>query len=192
MSTKAPDLFQRHRLSVQDYHLMGDTGILSPDTKVELINGEIIDMTPIGSRHAGTLNRLIKIITEATGETAILSVQNPIILGDYSEPEPDIALLRPREDFYTAAHPRAEEILLIIEISESSARYDREIKLPIYARHGIPEVWLVDIEHQKILFFGAPREGRYKNISSSKQLNQVSPAELPDVSLDLTVLLDKL
>ncbi|MDQ3564751.1 MAG: Uma2 family endonuclease [Pseudomonadota bacterium] len=130
MSRAAREFFHRHRLTVDDYQRMGEAGILDRNARVELIAGEIIDMAPIGSLHAGTVKRLIRMLERTVGDAAVLSVQDPIVLGPYSEPEPDVALLKPREDFYTTAHPVPDDVLLIIEVADTTVRYDREVKVP--------------------------------------------------------------
>ncbi len=158
------DLVQKHRLSVTDYRRMGEAGILREDARVELIEGEIIDMSPIGSTHSGTLKRLIQLFHLAVGQSAVLSIQDPIVLGTHCEPQPDLALLRPRADVYTSSHPRPEDVLLLVEVCESSLRYDREIKLPLYARHGIPEVWLVDVDQQRLSLFRTPLGDVYQDV----------------------------
>jgi Uma2 family endonuclease len=133
---------RRHRLTVADYYRMAEVGILAPDARVELIDGEIIDMAPPASSHAGTVDYLLEVLGLAARGKAKVRVQNPVRLSEYSEPQPDLALLWPREDFYRARHPRADDVLLIVEVAASSLRFDRKKKVPLYARHGVPEVWL--------------------------------------------------
>jgi Uma2 family endonuclease len=161
MSQTAVDPPRRHRLSVADYYRMAEVGILAPDARVELIDGEIIDMAPIGSRHNATVNRLAEILKRAAGDAVIVQAQGSISLGAFSEPEPDIALLRRRGDFYWSAQPGAADILLIVEVAGSSLAYDRDVKLPLYARHGIPEVWLIDIETQRLKRYRRPSRSGY-------------------------------
>lgn len=176
---------QRKRFSVADYHRMGEVGLLGEDDRVELIEGEIIEMTPIGSSHGGRVKQLNRLLTEAVGERAVIAVQDPVVLGERSEPEPDLALLRPRADFYTDAHPQAPDVWLLIEVADSSLAFDRDIKVPLYARHGIPEVWLVDIEHGQVLRFAAPRDGVY---SVREVIDLSRPTPLPglaDRAIDL-------
>lgn len=186
MSSPAKDLPKVHRLTIHDYRRMGETGILHEDSRVELIEGEIIDMTPIGSRHAGTVRYLSDSLAQAFRGIAVVSTQNPVILGDHSEPQPDLALLRPRRDFYRLAHPKTEDVLLIIEVADSSIRYDREIKLPLYARHGIPEVWLIDIETRRLETFRQPAEQGYRETAAAADLSRMTVLELPDAALDLS------
>jgi Uma2 family endonuclease len=145
MASTAETLPHKHRLTRDEYYRMAETGILAPDARVELVEGEIIDMAPIGSPHAARVSRLAKIFTLALAERAIVNVQNPLVLNEYSEPEPDITVLRYREDFYAGGHPRPEDVLLVIEVADTSLQYDRDVKLPLYAAHGIPEYWLVDL-----------------------------------------------
>lgn len=187
MNTAADNWLPRHRIDVDAFHRMVETGILAADARVELIHGEMLDMAPIGSRHAGIVNLLIRAF-EGMGERAILSVQQPIRLDRYSEPQPDIALLKPRGDFYTRQHPTAEDVLLLVEVSDSSLRYHREIKIPLYAQCGVTEVWLVDTQARQLTRMRAPIRGQY---SSSVVLSSgvVQVAALPGIAVDLDWLL---
>jgi Uma2 family endonuclease len=167
MASMATDSLRRHRLTVHDYYRMAEVGILPPDARVELIEGEIIDMAPNGSRHAGTIDQLAAIfagLERPARDRVMVRVQNPIRLDEHSEPKPDVALLRPRADFYKSAHPRPADVLLIIEVADTSLRYDREIKMPLYARYGIPELWVVDIIGRSLTRYRDPREGTYARI----------------------------
>lgn len=178
----------RHRLTVADYQRMGDAGVLAEDAHVELIEGEMFDMAPIGSRHAGSVKHLARLLIKAVGDRAIVSIQDPIVLDEYSEPEPDVALLRPRVDFYKTHHPCASDVLLIIEVADSSLRYDREFKLPLYAQHNIAEVWIVDLTLSVLDVHRQPEANRYRE---SQRLNppiQQALLALPDVALDLSEL----
>jgi Uma2 family endonuclease len=186
MASATEDIARKYRLTVSDYCRMGEAGILHEDSRVELIEGEIIDMPPIGSIHAGTVSYLTRQFGLAVGESAIVSPQNPVILGEHSEPQPDIALLRPCDDFYTKSHPHPEDVLLIAEVSDSTLRYDHGIKIPLYARHGIPEVWLVDVEHEKLSLFRKPAEGHYQDVISSAPLAVTTPDRMPKVTVDLS------
>jgi Uma2 family endonuclease len=185
MNTAAKTMYQHHRLTVADYHRMGQVGIFSVNDRVELIEGEIIDMAPIGSEHAGVVARLTKVLTMAVGDKAVIWTQNPIRLSSYSEPEPDIAILKPRDDFYRTAHPRPEDVLLIIEVADNTLRYDREVKAPLYARHGVPELWLVDLENRCLEMFRAPAEAGYQEVQGIERPSVLTPVALPDVSIDL-------
>ena len=179
-------LIRRHRYTVDEYYRMGQSGILKQGDRVELIEGEIVDMVPAGSAHVGIVNRLNRLLVQAVGHRAIVSVQNPVRLSAFSEPEPDIALLMPRDDFYSSAHPGPADVLLLIEVSDSSLDYDRGVKLPLYARHEIPVVWLIDIQRKQLLIFSSPsREGfKERIVLKSPEACQVPGFEGIEVGLD--------
>jgi Uma2 family endonuclease len=139
-------------------------GILEEDARVELIEGDLIDMAPIGSLHAGMVARLGRILTLATVGQALVYAQSPIVCGEHSEPQPDIALLRPRADDYTEALPVPSDVLLLIEVADRSLRYDREIKVPLYARHRIAEVWLIDLPQRRIEVCREPGIDGYRHL----------------------------
>lgn len=150
----------RHLTSVDAFHRMGETGILGPADRVELIEGEIIDTSPIGVLHAAIVDALVRFFSRSTGESVFIRWQNPLRLDDLSEPEPDIAILRPRADFYTTAHPGPADVLLVIEVADTSLAYDLGTKVPLYARHGIPEVWVIDAATRRTRVFRQPVGGR--------------------------------
>lgn len=141
---------ERRRFTVEEYHRMGEAGILSEDERVELIEGEIVEMTPIGSRHAGYVIHLNHLFSKALGDRALVSVQNPVRLSEITEPEPDLTLLRPRADRYIEFLPRPDDVLLLVEVAESRLEKDLKIKVPLYARAGICEVWVIDIEERVV------------------------------------------
>jgi Uma2 family endonuclease len=176
---------RRRRLDVEVYYRMAEAGILSPDDRVELIDGEIIDMAPIGSPHAGSVNRIAWAFAEPFRlRKAIVSVQNPLRLDAHNEPQPDVMLLRPRPDDYVLAHPTAEDVLLLVEVAESSLAYDRATKLPLYARHAIREVWIVDLVGRAVEVHGHPVAGRFT--TERRQIaGALAPAGLPDCPVDL-------
>lgn len=166
----------RRQFTVTEYDRMIETGILQEHDRVELIDGEILEMSPIGSRHAACVNRLNALLTQLAGQQAIVSVQNPVRLGDYSEPEPDIAVLKPEPHYYLHAHPAEDDILLLIEVAETSLEYDREVKIPRYAEAGIAEVWLLDLPHQVVSVYTQPQDATYQRIQTvqGEQLVQSS------------------
>jgi Uma2 family endonuclease len=180
----------RYRLSVVDYHRMGETGILSEDARVELINGELAEMPPIGSRHAGTVNRLSNLLTMAAQGKAVVATQNPVTLDDHSEPQPDIALLRPREDFYAASNPAPGDVLLLVEVAETSLEYDRNVKIPLYAQHEIPEVWLFDLRNGCLEVFQDPGPSGYQKILRPARPGEIAPSLLPTAVINVGSLLD--
>jgi len=182
-------LLTRHRLTVADYYRMGEAGVFAPNARVELIEGEVIDMAPIGTRHGSAVKRLNAMLAAAVGSRAVVSVQDPLRLGDLSEPEPDLMLLKPRADFYADAHPTAADVLLLIEVADTSARYDREIKLPLYARHGVPEVWIIDLEARLLCFHRAPAGDAYTEASTTASPGRTPIAALPGVEIDLAQIL---
>jgi len=146
----------RHLISVDAFHRMGETGILRPAERVELIDGEIIDMSPIGAMHAAIVDLLARHFGRRAGESIFIRCQNPLRLDDVSEPEPDIAILRPRADFYTTGHPGPADVLLVVEVADTSLAYDLGVKVPLYARHGIPEVWVIDATTRRTRVFREP------------------------------------
>lgn len=153
---------RRHRLTVDDYYKMGEVGVFTENDRVELIEGDIIDMVPIGSQHAYAIDRLAYIIHKQISENTLLRIQNPLHLNQYSEPEPDFALVINKN--YTSRHPEPAETLLIIEVASSSLTYDLDIKTPLYAEHNIPEVWIVNLNDSKIHVFQQPQNDTYKHM----------------------------
>ena len=140
---------------------MAAAGILTPDDRVELIEGEIIKMSPIGSPHAACVARLVRLLPPLVEENTILWVQNPVRLSDFTEPVPDVALLRPRTDYYDARHPMPEDVLLLIEVADTSLLKDRNVKIPLYARSGVSEAWLVNLPNEIIEVYGELQNGQY-------------------------------
>lgn len=147
---------RRHRFSVDDYYRMAEAGILPPSARVELLAGEVIDVSPIGSPHASCVDRISALLAARLQGRVQVRVQNPVRLDESSEPEPNLALLRPREDFYAARHPGPHDVLLIVEVSDTSLWVDRRIKAPLYAAAGIPELWLVDLRAGELLVHRGP------------------------------------
>jgi Uma2 family endonuclease len=182
----ADNWLRRHRLTVEEFHRMGEAGILRPDARVELIEGEIIDMPPIGSRHASTVTRLMHLFVAACAGSAQVWVQNPLILDDHSEPEPDLILLRPRDDFYRHALPRSGDALLVVEVSDTSLRFDRDVKLPLYARSNIVETWIVDLENQTLMVCRGLSNDSYSDVCSSASPGKIAPLSLPGCVVDLS------
>lgn len=179
----------RHRVTVSDYYKMANAGIFGEDDHVELIDGEVVDMAPIGSRHAGVVKRLTQHFSVIAGDQAIVSVQDPLHLDARSEPEPDLMLLKPRDDFYAAAHPEASDVLLLVEVGDATARFDREVKLPLYARHGITEVWLIDLETRQVEVCRSPLpdSGDYAE-RTVVDAGQITPCLLLDCRVDVGTL----
>ena len=173
----------RRRFTVDEYHQMGRAGILNEDDRVELIEGEILEMTPIGRRHAAGVMRISSLFWQRFGDAGVISVQNPLRLDAHTEPQPDVALLRPRADFYEAGHPGPADILLIVEVAETSAALDRRVKLPLSARSGIPEVWLVELSKRTVTAHRDPGPGGYKTVRTLRRGETIAPLAFPDREL---------
>jgi Uma2 family endonuclease len=180
----ATPTFTRYRFTVEEYGRMGEAGVFSPDVRVELIEGEIVDMSPIGKRHAACVARLTRVLTFSLNRVALVWAQNPVELSDYSEPEPDLALLKSRDDFYENAKPRPEDVMVIIEVSEKTLEYDRKVKVPLYARAGIPEVWIVNLNDERVETFAEPSGGAYKTAAAFSRDEWVQSYALCDLNLD--------
>ena len=179
---------RRHRITVDEYHRMAEVGLLAPKARVELIDGEIIDMPPIGNPHYAYVDRLNELLRDAVGKRAIVRCQGGVQMGDFSEPEPDFALLARREDFYSSRRATAEDTLLTIEVSDTSLRYDRGRKMALYARHGVPELWVIDVNSGCLHLYRRPSGNAYADVSSLDAPGTMSIERLPEVSLDLSSL----
>jgi Uma2 family endonuclease len=173
----------RRKFTTKEYHRMAEAGILQPDERVELIEGDVVEMAPIRSRHAACVMRLSSLINRRAGDIALVNPQNPVFLREHSEPQPDISILRPREDFYATGHPRPDDILLVVEISDTTLEYDRGRKVPLYARANVPEVWLVDLNDARIEVYREPEIGGYRQVSVITGDQLLSPQSLPQLSV---------
>ena len=174
---------KRRRFTVAEYYQMALAGILGEDDRVELIDGEIVEMTPIGARHAECVDRLTEFFFRAFGGAARLRVQNPVRLGEHSEPKPDVALVHRRAGLYGSGHPTPEDILLLVEVADSSADPDRRVKVPLYARSGIQEVWLVDLEQETITIYRDPAPDGYRSARVARRGDELAPISFPDLVL---------
>ena len=179
----------RRPLTVAEYHRMGEVGILTEDDRVELIEGQLIAMSPIGSHHAGTTNTLTRVLVQMVGDRGVVAVGNPVRLDDLSEPQPDFAVLKPREDDYRRATPRADEVLLIIEVADSSLAYDRNVKRSLYARHGIPEFWIVNLTAGEVEVCHGPDGEQYKSVTRVGSEGVLEPQLLDGVTIPVALLL---
>ena len=175
----------KRRFTISEYHQMAEVGILTPSDRVELINGEIIEMSPIGKRHAACVNRLNQLFSQRLGDRILISVQNPILLNNLSEPQPDIALLQPRSDFYASGHPQPSDIFLIIEVADSSINYDKEVKIPLYSSGGITEVWLIDLNQNLVQIYQQPTPTGYQVIQDFQPENALSPLAFPEINFQV-------
>lgn len=179
---------QKVLFNISDYHRMAEAGIFSEDDRVELIEGEIVRMNPIGSRHAACVRKIDALLNGAN-PGAIVSVQSPILLPDLSEPEPDVALLQPREDFYSVHHPEPGDVLLLIEVSDTTLDYDRNTKLPLYARFGIPETWIVNLSSNTIESYSRPVGETYRDITLVGSGETLSMKMAPGLNFDASSIL---
>ncbi len=177
---------QRRLFTVKEYHLMSEAGVFGENDRVELIEGEIIEMAAIGTRHASCVKRLIRQFRQIPEEIAILGVQDPIQLTERTEPQPDVVLLEPRADYYATAHPIPSEVLLLVEVSDSTIDFDRDVKVPNYARSGIQEVWLWDLEANCLEVYREPMANGYSSVQRLERGEIVAPLAFPDfqVSVD--------
>jgi Uma2 family endonuclease len=180
---------QQRAFSVADYHRMAEASILTEDDRVELIEGRIIVMSPATSRHAACVKRLNGCLSRLVGAIMIVSVQDPVQLDDHSEPQPDVALLRLREDFYATSHPTAADTLLLIEVADTSESYDREQKLSLYARSAIPEVWIVSVAKNHVEVSTAPVAGIYRHVRYALPGDMLSLPDAPNAQIAVSEIL---
>jgi Uma2 family endonuclease len=181
---------RRRRFTLDEYHRMGEAGILGEDDRVELIEGEIVEMTPIGSRHAATVARIHHFLSTRLRERAVVWSQNPLLLvARTSEPLPDVMLLAPRLDFYSAALPVPADVRLLVEVADSSLVYDRRTKLPLYARTGVAEAWLVDLEAGAVALHRDPAAEGYRTVTRPGATDRFTAVAFPDVAITLRDLL---
>ncbi len=171
-----------------DINKMYEAGILGPDDRVELLDGEVILLNP-GRRHIACTNRANAFLTEALGRRAIVSIQNPIVIDIYNELKPDVVVYKPREDFYVSSDPVPEHALLLIEISDTTLATDRAKKLPHYAASGVPEFWIEDLKHDLLLVYREPVGNEYKTCLTFRRGDSASPLAFPDVAIKVSDLL---
>ena len=180
----------RRRFTVDEYYRMADAGVFAPEERVELIEGEIVSMAPIGNRHMACVARLTRALSRAVADAALVWPQgNAILLPPRSAPQPDAALLRPRGDDYGGSSARPEDILLIVEVADTTYRYDRRVKLPLYARAGIGEAWIVDVARDVVETYRRPARGDYEATARADRGQTLTIAALPGVVLDVDQIL---
>jgi Uma2 family endonuclease len=180
---------ERWRFTVDAFRRLAEAGILTEDDRVELVDGELVRMSPIGDRHMAAVNRCNRLFSRTAGERALVSVQNPVDLDPYNEPQPDVALLRPRADDYARGKPGPPDLLLVVEVADTSLAYDRQTKLPRYAATGVREAWLLDLEADALEVHREPRPDGYALIRRYRRGERASPEALPDVALAVEDLL---
>ena len=178
-----------HRFTSREYYRMAETGVLKPDARVELLDGKIVDMSPIGPFHGGVVSRLNRLLSKLSNDRWFVWSQNPVTLDDYSEPQPDLMLLKPAADDYTTALPAPDDVFLLIEVSDSTLASDRDAKLPLYGRAGIREVWIVNLPDQSIEVYREPHYQGYASTEILRPGSQAHPLAFPDVAVDVAALL---
>ena len=179
-------LRERKIFTVRDYHKMIDAGVFVGNSDYELIEGEIVKKMTQGDYHIACINRLNMFFAPRLAGQAIVSVQNAVVISDVSEPEPDVALLKFREDFYASGKAEAPDVLLLIEVSDSTVKYDRTVKMRIYAEADVAEVWLVNLPRQILEVYLEPEKGKYKVVKKYEKNEIVSPKLLPDVKVKVS------
>jgi Uma2 family endonuclease len=183
-----PAIPPRRRFDVDAYHRMSETGILAPDDRVELIDGEIIEMAPIGAAHGGKVDRLTSLVARIVAEgRVIVRVQGPLRLDRRNEPQPDLMLLQPKADFYESGHPTAADVLLLVEVADSSLAWDSGPKLALYAHHGVPEVWIVDLVGRVVEVYRQPDAQAYAERETVQQ-GVLTPRLVPTLTIDVKAL----
>ena len=175
--------------TVEEYHRLAEVGVLHEDDRVELLNGIIINMMPIGPFHGSSVKRLTHVFESANNGRWITSAQDPIQIGEHSAPQPDLALLHLREDYYLENHPGPQDVYLLIEVSDSTLLVDREEKLPIYARAGIAEVWIVNLPERVVEVYSSPTNGAYVDCRRVRAGDALAPFAFPDAAIDTAALL---
>jgi len=185
--TSAQDAIVRHRWNVDAYYRMAEAGIFDEDSRIELVDGVVVDMAPIGSTHAFALNNLTRLLYPKSMNRYLVRIQDPIHLDDYNEPQPDLVVALDRN--YSAGHPRAADILLVVEVADTTLIYDRDVKMPLYARHGIPQCWLLDVNAKNLTVFKEPVDGHYRQAASVRDIDSVEIGDLVLAASDLSRLL---
>ena len=186
METKTQEVTRR-RFTVHEYHRMAEAGILHEDDRVELIEGEVSEMAAIGGRHFTAVNTLTHLLVRKIGDEAIVSVQNPVRLDEDNEPEPDLAVIRTRD--YRDSLPGPEDVLFLIEVSDTTLSYDRKIKLPLYVRSGIPEVWILDLTDEIVERHTGPSGEIYRHLERARKGETLASSVLPDLAFDVSAVL---
>lgn len=180
----------RQSITVEEYYTRAQIGLIDPDARVELIEGEVIDMAPIGNRHGYAVDLLAARLFALADDEAIVRVQGALRLSDITELQPDITLLKMRTDRYRKSQACGPDALLVVEVSDTTLRKDLHVKVPLYARHGVPEVWVVDLENDRVRFHRAPQGGRYRDVTSASAPGSAPVPGLAGAEIDLGALLE--
>jgi len=189
MSASSEGFYKKHLTNLAEWRKLGEANIFPPESRLELINGEIIEMAPIGSHHASHLKRLINVFSSLTKDSAIIAAQDPLELGDLSEPEPDFMLLHPSSNFYYDNHPTANNVFLLVEIADSSLKFDQNQKLRLYALHNIPEYWLLNTQDCCLEVYRQPYNGLYAEKTTLRAGDKITLSQLNDISINIADIL---
>ncbi len=179
-------ILTRRKITVEEYEVMHEAGVFKPDERLELINGEILKVAPMNAPHMAHVARLSRIFIETLGRKATVFTQLPVVINEESEPEPDISILRWRSDDYFSGKPSAQDVYAIIEVASTSLVYDRQVKLPLYARAGVPEVWIVKVQERELEVYRSPKGEAYSESRVLKPSDVVSLLAFPDVEILLS------
>ena len=179
----------KHWITADEYERMGEAGIFPPDSRLKLIEGEVYEISPIGSPHAACVTFLSMFLSRLLGERFIVLTQNPIRLDDFSEPQPDIALLRWRDDYYRTAHPRPADIVLLVEVADTTLQTDRLVKTPLYAKASIPEVWIVNVGEERVEVYAEPSNDTYQVFRSFQRGEEAQSYSVPKLAVNVSELL---
>jgi Uma2 family endonuclease len=177
------------KFTVDEYHYFIEQGVFKPEERLELIEGELIEMSPIGKKHASCVNFLIELLRDFLGKNVIISPQNPIVLDDLSEPQSDICILKRREDFYRTTNATAKDALLVIEVADTTVKYDREVKFPRYAANGIAEAWLIDLENDRVEIHSEPTAFGYSLVKILHRGQAAESNALPEIKIPVVEIL---
>lgn len=180
---------QRHRFTVDEFHRLGELGFFAPTVHVEFLDGEFFEMPPIGPGHAGCVEELAELLRSKLPPSVLIRSQNPIALGSHSEPEPDLAVVVRRPGFYRSRHPTAEDVLLLIEVSDTTLEYDRAVKGPIYAAAGIADYWIVNLAGRQVLVLREPRDGQYTSVQALVSGDAARPLAFGEIALEVAAIL---
>ncbi len=180
---------RKHLTDINEWQRLGEANIFPPGSRLELIEGEILEMAPIGFNHSGHINRLVKLLTQLIPSDVIPSVQNPLQLGDLSEPEPDFMLLKPNDDFYSSRHPNASDVLLLIEVADSSLMFDQNQKLRLYALHNVPEYWLLNLNDSCVEVYRQPHGECYGEKTTLRIGDTVTLSQLEQITINIADIL---
>ena len=178
----------RHLFTADEYQAMDASGLFPPDQRLELIEGEVIEMAAIRPVHASVVDRLNQVLVHLAGDRAIVRVQNPVRLSDLSEPQPDLCLIRPRPDYYSSGHPGSGDILLAVEVGDTNPGWDRRVKMPLYSRSGVPELWLADVATSTLEVYRHPGTDGYASVSTFARGERLTLSEVPDVVVDIDMI----